>query len=254
MQLFLFSLVAAAIAGALKYYLKPRLPLYSITPLLLKQLPTVRKIDNSWAIVILSEVEFFNENFIHLDVYSLMFDIIDVFETSTVGIKNNTSSPTVQKRILGTAIAKHQPETTETSIKPIWSISARSKFTAQTVLQIRLSFYDLISSISSLVSRAWSGNGQITLPTTGIVHVKVSPASTLSKQIAVAMTLGIICDNTLNAFSMQVFGAHCVMQKIHLGWMNIDVAASSLRKYAVNHLEGNATTGGILNKKVRQKS
>lgn len=244
----LISFLCVAIAGVLQFYLKPRLPLYTITPLLWKQLPKLRMLDDGWTIEILSQMEFFNENYIHLDVYSLLFEIVDVYESSTVGKTDGTSSRTMQKRILATITGSYdqQQPVAATLMKPMWSVNARSNFTAVSSLQIRLSFHNFLSSITSLVKRTWYGSGQMTLPTIGAAHMKVSPTSSLSNQ-AVAMTLSLICDNTLNAFSMKIFGTHCIIQKVQPGWIPMDIAASSVRQYAFDKLQGNTTSGELLN-------
>uniref|UniRef100_A0A7S2Y7T0 Uncharacterized protein n=1 Tax=Entomoneis paludosa TaxID=265537 RepID=A0A7S2Y7T0_9STRA len=219
---------------------KPRLPVYKIEPLL--GLPQMKWGDDSqiWLGMPMS-VSMSNENFVEIDIFSLVFDMFymngdgDLLHLADIKDHNQASS---------TAATTANTNSNSTKPQALWQIPSRGNFSIDDTLFLSLEstlVWNLLWN-SRFYSSLWQGSGSFWLPTTGVAHIKAGAAR-------VPATLKIICDNFVE--NMVVQGLSCVLHDAQPGWSNLTDAALSLRNHALDKLKAN-TDGTILKEKVEQ--
>mmetsp|Transcript_20923 Transcript_20923/g.27045 ORF Transcript_20923/g.27045 Transcript_20923/m.27045 type:complete len:252 (-) Transcript_20923:21-776(-) len=235
--------VGGILASALVVHeiLRPRLPVYKIQPLL--GLPKVTWSDESQLMLGMPmSVSMHNENFMEIDIYSLMFDLFYMNgEGNLLHLSDIKDHNQASKSAKTTA-------TTSNSTKPpvLWQIPSRDNFTIDDMLYLSLDsnlLWNLLGN-SRFYSSLWEGSGSFWLPTTGVAHVKAGPAG-------LPATLRIICDNFIENLVVQ--GLSCVLHDAQPGWSNLNDAATSLRNHAITKLRAN-DYGAILAKDPGPKS
>jgi hypothetical protein len=226
-------------------------------------IPTLKKspVTQEWKTAISARVDFFNANFLHIDVHTLYFDLY--------APKYNSTTQQQMLQHIGNIQDKEQhsiqnqppppPPRSKTNNKiwnalfpkggpPLWSIAGRTYFSTHTDLYMTTYSGDLARSLTNMASHWWHGSGTLILPITGVAHIRASTFAntTMSKiiKIKAPFTVSIICDNRVDTWKLTVEGLECVMHQMVPGWTNVTKATASLRKYALR-MPVNAT-GGIL--------
>lgn len=180
--------------------------------------------------------------------------------------ESSLSAPQQQKQQQSRRQTKKSDDTTRSTV--LWSIEARSNFTTTTTMYISLNLSALVRSLAQLAVRWWHGSGRLTLPTTGVAHIRAVSSSrrfhqsanynpknkranhqktkvTQAALLQAPLTVSIICDNLVDTWNMQVVGTECTLYNMVPGWLDLNQAAAAVREYAVAKLAVNAT-GGVL--------
>jgi hypothetical protein len=93
-----FSTFMAGVAVVFDRVVRPRLPEYHIYVV---GLPVPKRSDrtNEWKLAVQTDVDFFNANFIHIDVHALSFDLFYASSTTTIGDDNELSEQRILRHI-----------------------------------------------------------------------------------------------------------------------------------------------------------
>ena len=154
----------------------------------------------------------------------------------------------------------------------LWSIPGRTNFTIQHC-PLYMSFFDATTTVTTMtyvrsillvvykltsytIHKIWQ-NGAVTttftIPTTGVAHIRASilpnnKNNTTVAAAAVPFTVGMICNNEISIFHMQIIGVQCQQYMMIPGWTEpIATAAQKLRNFAVMQLRiQNTTTGSVI--------
>lgn len=296
--------VSALMAGAAVLFdrvARPRLPIYNLEMVGLP-LPKRSGRTNEWKIALTTDVDMFNANFVHIDVHALSFDM---FYASSSGAENgeqmlrhignvqdlqqhekkpppastasNTDQPQGREKkprrnLFKRGGSANSNSTAEAPPLPIWSIESRSNFTTTTSMLMSVNFGDLVRSLYQLLCRWWQNSGRLTVPMTGVAHIRAvtqyskdddgnsadksekTTATTAAVKsshplaLKLPFTVSIICDNLIDTWRRQVkiTGVECAMHNMASGWADLETATTAVREFALNRLPVNAT-GGVLN-------
>jgi hypothetical protein len=248
--------VAASILLLVEHVVRPRLPIYTLQ---IMGIPTLQKspVTQEWTTAIAAQVDFFNANFLHIDVHTLYFDLYaSKYNTTTqqqvlqhIGNIQDKKQHEIQDQPQRQQRSKNKIWNTlfPKGCPPLWSIRGRTNFSTNTILYMTTYSSELSRSLSNMASHWWHGSGTLILPITGVAHIRASTFfnTSLAKMIMkVPFTVSIICDNRVDTWKLTVEGLECVMHKMEPGWTPLKEATTSLREYAL-HMPVNAT-GGVL--------
>eukprot|EP00521_Asterionellopsis_glacialis_P011606 CAMPEP_0195306374 /NCGR_PEP_ID=MMETSP0707-20130614/37169_1 /TAXON_ID=33640 /ORGANISM="Asterionellopsis glacialis, Strain CCMP134" /LENGTH=286 /DNA_ID=CAMNT_0040370591 /DNA_START=522 /DNA_END=1379 /DNA_ORIENTATION=+ len=115
--------------------------------------------------------------------------------------------------------SQQQPQQTQQQPQqPLWTLQPRQSLQINDDLRLTL-LPSLFHSLSTLSHLLWSfvKSGTITIPTTGVAHVRAGfvPGGGTS----VAMTIRLICENVLHVFQqMTLVGNKCFIHGVTTGW------------------------------------
>jgi len=102
---------------------------------------------------------------------------------------------------------------------------ARKTFNTHDDMHMRVPPMQVAKTIGHLLWQAIKGRGIITMPATGVAHVKASNSA--------KVTISMICDNELNVFTMNMHGRKCTLDKLATGWIHMDDEADRLRAHTL---------------------
>jgi hypothetical protein len=212
----------AAVLGGANYLLGPKVPLYEFQvlwpPLFL---PTGW---NELSTTLYAQVELQNDNVVHTNVHAASFDLF--FPDWNNGLVHFGH---VQD------LAQYQHNTT--SNDAIWSMAPHQLFSVKDSVRLRIPLSSLMTILSHLIYQAVSGGGVVHLPSTGIVHIK-APAAKL--------TMGMICDTSLNLLTMKMQGKACAMKHLAPGWKVMAEQVSIMQQHVIHTLQWNPETLSVL--------
>ncbi|KAL3937775.1 MAG: hypothetical protein SGARI_001992 [Bacillariaceae sp.] len=197
------SIILLAVAGLFQL-LKPKLPQYTFR--IRKLYPKFLK-DGTLAYQMKSDVTMHNDNFISIHIYALAFDLF---------------YPDWTERLhhVGTVTDKRQQEEPDEDFDtPIWVLPPRHDFeTMDDVIMIPKGGAKVMSSLSWDILQK---KGVLQVPLSGLIHVKANGH--------IPVTMGMICDNLLDAWKMEVQGLSCKIDSLAPGWSDLNVAGEKLR-------------------------
>lgn len=259
----------AGSAVVLQQIVRPRLPVYKLSVRGIP-LPAKSTATGEYKTAIKANVELFNANFLNLDVHALHFDVYTAHASNNSSEKMQVlrhigsiqdQEQNQQPRIQEVENSKSRRRRQKTSETAVWSLERRSNFTTTSTLYMSTDYSAVFWSLSHLASRWWHTSGRLTLPTTGVVHIravsktsalnsnnnedKSSLSSTSPAKLKAPFTVSIICDNLVDTWKLQVLGLECAMYNMVPGWADMATTAADVREYATTKLPVNAT-GGIL--------
>ena len=209
---------------AVNQIFKPRLPAYRLD---------VRPWNDPWKAVashvwtdhkissaLPATVSFFNDNYLNLDVHALWFDL---FYMDWDGKLQQIGDLRDRYQVLPSSSAN----ATNT---PLWSIPGRSEFAIKDTLYIGSLWSSTVGMLtnSRFYWSLWKGGGRLTMPTTGVAHLRANGQAKL--------TVAFVCDNVMDMWSLTVQGVDCQMRELAVGWVNLKHITSELRKYALEQL------------------
>lgn len=146
----------------------------------------------------------------------------------------------------------------------LWSVPARASFATDDDIFVSTSTLSSWTSVlyHGVAQMAWNvlyhGKSTLYIPSTGVLYVH---AKALNQRVP--LTIGIVCDNALAVWTMELRGINCVMHSIDLGWWPMDAHVSQIRNMAMYEwLPVNATikssattlTASIVPRKRRKRS
>ena len=188
--------------------LKPRLPKYAFR---------IQKIRPDWFSNQLQArvgagISLRNDNFVPIDIYALSCDI---FYPDWDGDLNHVGHvhDAHQGKPLSTSKSK-------TPSPPLWVIEPRQTFETndQVVLVPTFLVWGVFTSLFYDLIRKY---GTINIPSSMVIHLKANKN--------MPMTMGILCDNELNAWTFEMMGITCEMDSISVGWVDMQSQVFKLR-------------------------
>ena len=266
-------------------YIKPRLPIYTIGIQLYPFVHFVKSaVTHQWQTILSTNIQFYNENYLHLSIHSMIFDAYierhDIVDDDNNSIVARSSTPRTSNTAsilhIATITDKNQHQihrVNNSSDDILWYIPGRTNFTIRHC-PLYMSFFDgssaatttmtYVRSIllvvykltSHTIHKLWQSDAistTFTVPTTGVAHIRASllpnnKDNNTTSAVALPFTVGMICNNEISIFQMQIIGVRCQQYMMIPGWTEpIVQAAQKLRHYAVTQLLiQNVTTGSVI--------
>lgn len=210
--------------------LKPRLPTYSFR--IKNMVP--RFIHNRFTARLGAGVKLTNHNFVHIDIHALSFDLFypdwkgslnhighvhdaqQGMEDPTLEVSNKSSS-TVGDAILSSS---YPPA--------LWALLPRQSF--ETTDEVFMQPYGNLKVLSSLSWDLLRLGGTLQVPSSGVIHLRANGRFPL--------TLSIMCDNNLNAWSLEMQGITCELHNLEMGWSDLPNAVEQLRSKVIELAQG----------------
>lgn len=223
----------AAFSTAAYQVFKPRLPVYSMQ---IMRFPTPSYTDGEFMTQIHAKVNMHNANFIGIDVHSLA---IDMFYPTWYGELKHIG------RVYDHKQQHRKPECLEDVAcrkekgldEAIWALQPRADFEIKDIVYATVESNGIIKTFFTLVWNLIKSGGHLVIPTTGVMHVKASSTTPI--------TMSMICDNSLNVFTLLMVGMECTLNSVNVGWIELDGAIDKLQNEVLSYLIANIT-GGVL--------
>lgn len=200
--------------------LMPKVPLFNVQVM---NLPWLSWKSGEIHTTLKADVHMENVNYVKTDIHAIAFDVYfptfqgDMQHIGHVRDKAHYKASTEHKTIDTKSITT--PET------PLWTMHARKTFKTQDDMHMRVPPKQMLRSIGNLLWQAIKGRGIITMPATGVAHVKASNSA--------KVTISMICDNEMNVFTMNMQGRKCTLDKLVTGWIHMDDEADRLRAHTL---------------------
>jgi len=223
----------AAFSTAVFQVFKPRLPPYSLQII---KLPIPSYIDGQIMTQLTSKVRLHNDNFIAIDVHSLAFDL---FYPTFGGELVHIGRVYDHKKKMKTekCLADTQCRKDNKLDEAVWALQARSDFETTDDVFATMNMSGLFTTVASVVYNLIKSGGHLVIPTTGVMQVKASSST--------PVTMSMICDNSLDIWTLVMVGVECSLNSIDIGWLEVDGAIDKLQEEVLANLVPNAT-GGVL--------
>lgn len=223
------------------HLLKPKLPTYRFQ--IQKMAPKI--INRTFKAKLGADVQMENHNYVHIDIHALSFDLFYPDRTGSLNHighvhdkeqgkqqqQQQNDVPTQQVDKVKTTFAPGKLATTandeqeeEMPSPPLWALSPRQLF--ETTDEVMLQPAGNWRVLSSLAYDMWKHWGTLQVPSSGVIHLKVAKSR-------VPVTLSILCDNVLDAWSMEMQGIDCELHAMELGWLDLSQAVEKLRNVVV---------------------
>lgn len=192
-------------------FLKPRLPAYSfrirgIVP---------KWVDRRFKARLGAGVWLRNDNYVPIDIHALSCDI---YYPDWDGALNHLGHVhDVQQ------VARRVQEASSEKIfisQPLWKIAARQTFETndQMFMQPVSVGLGVLSSLSYDLIRKY---GTVNVPSSMVVQVKANEK--------IPLTMSILCDNELNALTLELVGVTCELDNVMVGWYDLSDQVEKLR-------------------------
>ena len=223
----------AAFSTAVFQVFKPRLPPYSMQII---RLPMPSFIDGTFMTQLHANIRLHNDNFIAIDVHSLAFDLFyPTFggELAHIGrVYDGNKQHRTEKCVHDKECRKEKGLD-----KPIWALQPRADFETIDNVFATMKLWGLIRTFFSVIWNLIQSGGHLVIPTTGVMQVKASSST--------PVTMSMICDNSLNVWTLVLVGVECTLNSLDVGWLELDGTIDKLQVEVLSTLIPNAT-GGVL--------
>lgn len=224
----------AALSTAVFQVFKPRLPPYNMQ---IVGLPVPYYIDGEFMAQLQAKVSMHNDNFIGIDVHSLAFDLFypSTFggELTHIGRVHDGNKQHKSEECVQDKVCRKEKGLDE----PVWALPARAEFETTDHVFTTVKLWGLIRTFLLLVWNLIRGGGKLVIPTTGVMQVKASSST--------PVTMSMICDNSLDVWTLVLVGVECTLNSIDVGWLELDGTIDKLQEEVLATLIPNAT-GGVL--------
>jgi len=246
------TVLVAGSALLMQKYAVPRLPVYKLQLLPLQTMPVFDFTENfgltNFKSKLVTNVEFFNENYMNIDVHALTFDLFgpnwrgELKHIGQIQDRNQHIGQIQEKKLrkLQQRTGKKQ-QNVKISSDPMWQIAPRADFSTTDELYVTPYLRAMLTIMARLLYGLWQGSGSLVMPTTGVIHIKAR----LGNAPGTPFTVSIVCDNVVDAWTLLITGAECTMQQLTPGWKKMERALNQIQRHAVNNLKANAT-GNVL--------
>jgi hypothetical protein len=231
-----YALIVASLAAlttSMFQVFKPRLPPYSLQII---KIPVPSIIGGEVMTRLSAKVRLHNDNFIGIDVHSLA---VDMFypdwsgELTHIGrVYDRKIQHSTQECLSDSACRKDKGLDL-----PVWALQPRADFQITDNVFALMKPSGLLKTIASIVWNSIKGRGSLVIPTTGVMQVKASSST--------PVTMSMICDNSLNLWTLVMVGVECSLNSLDIGWLGIDGTIDKLQLEVLSTLQANAT-GGVL--------
>lgn len=213
------------------FLLYPRLPQYSFQ---------IRSVSPRWyqetgfRAKLGAKVQLKNDNHIDIDIHALSFDLYYPDLSGNIQLLGNVQDTRLreihllQQHEIFDASKRKAAETMAALVDdaafasaetPLWHLGARKHFeTYDSVLMAPIGGLSVMGNLAWDMIQNW---GVVQVQSTGAVHLKASGQMPL--------TLNILCDNLLDAWTLEMRGMHCELDRLDIGWKDIPSAMDALR-------------------------
>lgn len=226
----LFRLLSLGFTSlAAVYFLYPRLPFYSFQ---------IRSVFPRWyrdlgfRAKMGAKVKLKNNNYMAIDIHALSFDLYYPDWSGNIQLLGNVqdtrqrqamvqhqSTPLLPSKNSTTGFSMDVLSAVRTRNPPLWHMKARQEFeTYDSVLMAPMGGLGVMGNLGWDMIKQW---GVLQVKSTGAVHIKANSQMPL--------TLNILCDNLLDAWTLEMIGVHCELDRLDVGWKDIAAAMDSLR-------------------------
>ena len=230
----------AAFSTAVFQVFKPRLPNYHLK--IIKP-PMPSFVQGELMTQLHAKVRLHNDNFISIDVHTLAFDLFypSSFggELTHIGRVFDGKRKHRTEECLEDKVCRKENELDQ----PFWALQPRAEFETTDNVFATVSFWGLLRTILSLLWNIIQGGGKLVIPTTGVMQVKASSSS--------PVTMSMICDNSLNVWTLELVGVECTLNSLDVGWKELDGTIDKLQEEVLLTLKPNSTGGVLENHKPR---
>ncbi|KAG7343329.1 hypothetical protein IV203_021274 [Nitzschia inconspicua] len=207
-----FPLAIILAAAGLFQVFKPRLPQYTFRVKTIFPKFLSRNANLSYQMK--SQIQMHNDNFISIHIYALSFDLF-------YPDWNNRLHHVGQVTDI-----RQQEEPDEDFDTPLWVLPPRQNFeTIDDVIMIPTGGAQVMSSLSW---DALQKRGVLQVPLSGVIHIKANGQ--------IPITMGMICDNLLKAWKMEVHGLSCRIASLEPGWTDLVISGERLKAKMENTL------------------
>jgi hypothetical protein len=203
--------------------LYPKVPLYQFR---VRNLPWFRWRGGELTAKLSADVHMHNDNYMKTDIHALAFDL---YFPNWNGQMHHIGHVRDRAHYKASEEWKAFNTSIVTPEVPLWTMNARQSFVTQDEVHLRIPPRQMLKSMGHLIWQIIKGGGSLTVPSTGVIHVKASSSA--------KVTISIMCNNTLNVFTMAMEGNECVMNKLATGWNHIDTEIHRLRRLQLQPVE-----------------
>ena len=215
--------------------LMPKVPLYSVQ---VTNFPWLSWRGGEIQTTLKANVHMDNVNYVKTDIHAIAFDVyFPTFDGTLHHIGH------VRDKAHFKASTEYKTVNVTTPETPLWTMHARKSFQTHDDMHMRVPPKEMLKTIGHLLWQAVKGRGLITMPATGVAHVKASNSA--------KVTISMICDNEFNVLSMSMQGRKCTLDKLATGWIQMDEEADRLRAHALR-LTPTIDEGSILPEKIEE--
>lgn len=231
MVAFLPALSVWAIGALFAYhFVKPRLPAYAFKIRGFR--PTV--VNGKFAAKLAAGVWLRNDNYVSIDIHALA---CDVYYPDWYGALNHIG----HVRDVHRTHTKEELDSLTETPPPLWEIEPRKEFETDDHVYLQPVFVG-INAISSLFYDMFRGWGTLQVPSSMVVQVKANKK--------IDMTMTILCDNELNALTLEMVGVTCEMDSLKPGWKHLPPVVDDLRMRTIDgHQPSEDQPASIVGKK-----
>jgi len=215
-------------------FLKPRPPIYSLK---VRGLPVFSQLHGRLSTKLRTDIMLHNDNYLKMDVHAIIFDIFYMGWDGTLQLIANIKDENLAQHLWSNDTVPVRLDSSS-STPALWEIAPKSSFESSGDFFLTCFFSRIWATFSRLLWSLFQGGGSILVPMTGVAYIKASAQRA-------PVTISIICDNQLHAFSMHVQGVECSLKNLQPGWSDVQGTVNDLRQYATTKLKANAT-GGVL--------
>lgn len=200
-------------------FVKPKLPKYSFQ---INQIPTLKWVGGLDVRTKLGAgVKLRNDNYVKIDVHALSFDL---YYPDWRGSLNHIGHIHDKEQLNGSADEAPRRTKARKKSPPLWSLAPRAEFSTQDHV-----FVQPAGGIKVLSSLGWdllAQSGELIIPSSGVIHIRANSQ--------VKVTLSILCDNVLDALTLEMQGMECEMDSLKIGWLDMASSVSNLRNFVMD--------------------
>jgi hypothetical protein len=206
--------------GGVYQVLKPRLPQYTIQIQSFFPKFLSGHHHSKLAYQLTSDIQMHNNNFISIHIYALTFDLFYPDWQQQQQQLHHVGQVTDSRQQQQQQQHKDDKLDTENFDLPLWVLPPRQQF--QTTDEVIMIPHGGTQVLSSLSWDTLSQGGTIQIPLSGVIHIKADGK--------IPVTMGMICDNLLTMWQLQIQGLSCQITSLELGWSDMDVTGGRLRQ------------------------
>lgn len=226
-------LAALSVGLTAAFLLYPRLPKYSFQ---IRSMAPRWYRDTGFRAKLGAKVQLKNDNYMAIDIHALSFDLYYSDLWGNIQLLGNVQDtrqrevhllqqeeiivPTQTSALAAETVAALAEEAAFASADtPLWHMEARKQFeTYDSVLMAPIGGLSVVGNLLWDMIHQW---GVVKVRSTGSIHIKANRQMPL--------TLNILCDNLLDAWTLEMQGMHCELDRLDVGWKDIPQAMDALR-------------------------
>ena len=177
-----------------------------------------------------AKVDLHNDNFIGIEVHSMAIDMF--YPTWHGELKHIGRVYDHKRRFKNSECLQDTTCRKENKLdEAVWAMQPKADFEIMDTVYATVEAQGMAQTIFSLVWNLIKSGGHLMIPTTGVMQVKASSAT--------PVTMSMICDNSLNVFTLILESVECALNSIDVGWVEMDDAINNLQVDVLSYLKPN---------------